>query len=152
MRLARDRWAAAVLLLFGLAGAVEAGRLSIGAPGRPGPGFFPFSIAVALSLVALALLVRPPRRGGPGAETEPSEPLRRGRAAWTLLTGVAYALFLEPLGFLLSTAGFLLILLSAIGPQRPAVAVVMAVMTSVLTYLLFKAWLGVQLPAGLLGL
>ncbi|MEK7879055.1 MAG: tripartite tricarboxylate transporter TctB family protein, partial [candidate division NC10 bacterium] len=53
----RDLWAAGVLLAFGLAGTVEAWRLPVGEAGRPGPGFFPFWLAVAFTIATLALFV-----------------------------------------------------------------------------------------------
>ena len=115
----RDRAAAAVLLLFGLGGTVEAYRLTIGAPGRPGPGFFPFWLALALSLVALALLA-----------------------------AAAYAGALEPLGFLLTTFLFLLFMLRAIEPRRWISSIAISAATAVASHLVFKVWLAVQLPAG----
>lgn len=143
----RHRAAAAVLLLFGLAGTVEAARLTVGDPGRPGPGFFPLSLAVALSLVALALLVRAPR---PIPKTGPAvpEPVHHAKAAGTLLAGVAYACALEPLGFLATTLLLLLFLLRAIEPQPWTLTVTLSSAIALLTYLVFKVWLGVQLPAG----
>lgn len=149
--LMRDRAAAAVLLLFGLAGAVEARKLAVGDLSRPGPGFFPFYLALALSLVSLALLMRSLRARAPMAEPAPAEPVRRVKAAWTLLAGVAYAFALDPLGFLVATFLFLLFLFSAIAPQRWMVAVATSLTTSLVTYLVFKVWLGAQLPSGVLG-
>ena len=55
----RAQAAAAVLLVVGLGGAIEARRLTISDPGHPGPGFYPFWLALALCLVALAPLLRP---------------------------------------------------------------------------------------------
>ncbi|HEV8640611.1 MAG TPA: tripartite tricarboxylate transporter TctB family protein [Methylomirabilota bacterium] len=143
----RERVAAAVLLLFGLAGAVEAARLTVGEPSRPGPGFFPFWLAVALCLVSLALLALPPR-GRPTTAPTTLEPAHRARAVGTLLAGVAYAFALEPLGFLATTFLFLAFLFRAAEPQPWVVSVALSVTTAVLTYVVFKMWLGVQLPSG----
>lgn len=141
----RDRVAAAVLLLFGLGGAIEAHRLRIGEPGHPGPGFFPFGLAVALGLVALLLLLQPavPR---PAAAT--AERLRHGKAVLALLAAAGYAFALEPLGFLLATFVFLLFMLRAIEPRPWISSVTIAAATAIASHLVFKVWLAVQLPAG----
>ena len=143
----RDRAAAAVLLLFGLGGTVEAYRLTIGAPGRPGPGFFPFWLALALSLVALALLVRrAPAAARPVVVT--AGRLRHGKVVLALLAAAAYAGALEPLGFLLTTFLFLLFMLRAIEPRRWISSIAISAATAVAGHLVFKVWLAVQLPAG----
>lgn len=143
--ISRDRVAAAVLLLFGLGGTIEAYRLRIGEPGHPGPGFFPFGLAVALGLVALALLLQP---AVPRPAPATSERLRHGKVVLALLASAGYAFALEPLGFLLTTFVFLLFMLSAIEPRRWISSVTISAATAVASHLVFKVWLAVQLPAG----
>ena len=63
---------------------------------------------------------------------------------------LVYALVLEPLGFLLATFGLLLFFFKALQRQRWLVAVGGAVATSLVSHLVFKVWLGVNLPGGLL--
>ena len=142
----RERAAAAILLLFGLAGAFEARRLAVGDASRPGPGFFPFWLAVALCVVAVALLLQ---RGHP-AGPRPAEPagLRRGKVVLTLVAGLGYAVVMEPLGFTVTTFLFLLFLLTLIEPQRRIASLTISAVTSAASYLVFKVWLAVQLPAG----
>lgn len=145
--MSRDRVAALALLLVGLGGAFGASRLTIGGPGRPGPGFFPFWLALALCAVAVALLLRrPPAAPQPGAVT--AERLRHGKVALALAAGAAYAVALDPLGFLLTTFLFLLFLLRAVDPRHWSSALLISAATSVACHLLFKVWLDVQLPGG----
>ena len=142
----RDRGAALVLLLFGLAGTIEASRLTIGGPARPGPGFFPFWLALALSLVAAALLVRP--APAIGADARATTGVRHRRVALALAAGALYAALLEPLGFLLTTVLFLVFLLRAVEPRRWRSSIVIAAATALVCQIVFKTWLDVQLPAG----
>jgi putative tricarboxylic transport membrane protein len=143
----RDRVAAAALLLFGIGGAVAASRLTIGEPGRPGPGFFPFWLALALCPVALALLIRrPPGTPRPGGVAE--ERRRPGKAALALAASLAYAGALEPVGFLLTTFLFLFFLLRTIESRPWISSVAIAAVTSAASHVVFKVWLAVQLPAG----
>jgi putative tricarboxylic transport membrane protein len=145
--MSRERVAALALLLFGLGGVFGASRLTIGGPGRPGPGFFPFWLALALCVAAVALLLR----RSPAPPQPPAvlaERLRYGKVVLALAAGAAYAAALGPLGFLLTTFLFLLFLLRAVDPRRWSSALVISAATSVASHLLFKVWLDVQLPAG----
>jgi len=145
-----DLWSGGVLLLFGLLAALEAGKLTVGEPGRPGPGFFPFFLAVALSLVALALLVRSVLKAGKSEAVHQGSAVlvRWGKVASTLVGLFAYAFLLEPLGFLLATVLLMLFLFRAVDPVRWAAAAGGALATSLLSYTLFKFGLGVRLPPG----
>lgn len=145
--MSRDRRAAAVLLVFGLGGAVAASRLTIGEPARPGPGFFPFWLALALCPVALALLLRR-APGAPRPEGVVEERRRPGKAALALAASLAYAGALEPVGFLLTTFLFLFFLLRTIESRSWISSVTIAVVASAASHVVFKVWLAVQLPAG----
>lgn len=146
----RDPWAAGVLLCFGLAAIVEARRLAVGEAGQPGPGFFPFWLAVAFTLVTAALFVLSFRSR---QEVESvSEPVRWRPLGLTFLSLLGYALALEPLGFLLATFLLMLVLFRSVEPLGWPAAVGGSLATSLLAYALFKVWLQVQLPAGPWGL
>jgi putative tricarboxylic transport membrane protein len=142
----RDRIAALVLLLLAVGGALEASRLAIGDPAHPGPGFFPLCLALALGVVAVALL-RQPARVPSGSALAP-EGLRPRRAALALAASVAYAFALEPIGFVVTTATFLLFLLKVIEARGWRSSLVIALAAAIACHVLFKVWLAVQLPAG----
>ncbi len=146
-----DLGSALFLLLFGLAAALEARRLALGTPGRPGPGFFPFYLGAALGLVALALLLRAAWRGGSeaAASAEADEGLQRWKVPVTLAALFVYAFVLEPLGFVVGTALLIFFLFRVIEGYSWAMAVGGSILTAGFSYALFKVWLGVQLPAGL---
>jgi putative tricarboxylic transport membrane protein len=141
----RDRIASAVLLAFGLVALEEARKLRFGSIARPGPGFFPVVLAAAFSLVCLTLLVRAVRAGG--------EPAPAGaRLGWrkivaTMAALFVYALLLEGLGFVIATFALLLFFFRALERQRWPVALLGSLATALLTYVVFKVWLHVQLPA-----
>jgi len=153
----RERVAATILLAASLAAIVEAHKLAVGSPGRPGPGFFPFYLAVALALVALVLVLQSLRARAPGPAASPPEVAsagdaqtrpRRAKVVLTLAAGLAYAFAFEPLGFALTTFVFLLFLLTVIEPQRPIVSLSTSAATALGAWLLFRVLLAVPLPAG----
>ncbi len=90
--------------------------------------------------------------GGSEIVVESAAPERPGgwpRVAVTLAVVAAYALLLEPLGYILATLlllGSLLILLR----QRALVTAAVSVVGAVGSYALFHTWLKVPLPMGIL--
>jgi hypothetical protein len=150
----RDLWAAGFLLFFGLVATVESWRLNIGAVGRPGPGFFPFYLALGLSIVGLALLVQPLliRQADDKAAQASKKPAATWKIAWILVGLVLYAYTFETIGFLLATFCLMIFLFRAVDPLSWPFTIGGSIASSLLTYWIFKMWLQVQLPAGPWGL
>ena len=152
----RDLGAAAVLLAFGLFALTQARGLRFGTVVAPGPGFFPLCLAGALCLTSLALFVSAWRATSPGAQGAPEgAPASVGGGQRFAVTGtlaalLVYALVLEWLGFLLATFALLLFFFRVLQRQSWVVVVTGSLATSVLSYLVFKTWLGINLPGGLL--
>jgi hypothetical protein len=73
----------------------------------------------------------------------------RFAVAGTLASLLVYALVLERLGFLVATIGLLLFFFRVLQRQSWLVAVTGSVATSLAAYLVFRIWLGVNLPGGL---
>ena len=142
----RDRAAAAVLLAFGLVALEEARKLRFGSIAKPGPGFFPVALAAAFSLVCLVLLVNALRARDAGATTG----VRLGwpKIVATMAALFVYAFVLERLGFVVATFALLLFFFKALERQRWLTALAGSLVTAFVTYLVFKVWLNVQLPAG----
>lgn len=118
----------------------------------PGPGFFPFWLALALGLVSLLMIVQ--------ATIGESEPMPAdfvpGRRGFLRVMAVVAALaltaaLLEPLGFRLTMFATLAFLLVALGRQSWFVTLAVASAGSFGTFLLFDRWLRVALPIGILG-
>lgn len=133
------------------AGVIHAGLdLELGSPGDPGSGFMLFWVGVAMVGLSAIVLVNGVR--GPA----PSRPLWRG-ARWSKIVAVvaalvAYAWLLERLGFVLTTVLLLVFLFKVVEPQRWWVALTGAVASALIAYVVFKMWLGAQLPAGVPGI
>jgi len=142
----RDRGAAAVLLVFGLIALEEARKLRFGSIAKPGPGFFPVVLAAAFSLVCVALLVNAMRKRD--ADAASGRRLVWPQIVATMAALFVYALVLELLGFVAATFALLLFFLKALERQRWVSALAGSLVTAFVTYLVFKVWLNVQLPAG----
>jgi putative tricarboxylic transport membrane protein len=141
----RDVGVAALTLTFGAAAAYESAKLPFGTVHSPGQGFFPWWVSAVIFLLALLLLFH--------ALTSRSSVAREGsgrvvKVAALLVILAAYTLLLEPLGYPLSTFFLVLFMLRATYPQGWTVALGMALISAVGSYIVFAVWLGVPLPRG----
>ena len=150
----RDGWAGLVVLAF----CAVLWWLTLGIRGNPlvpiGPEFYPrivigFTAALAALLVAADLVGR---RTGARARPAPAARLNYVLVAATFAAFGAYVLALPWLGFRVAT--FLYVLAAAALLARPrdakgwAKLVVLAGVTTLVTYLVFERYLTVLLPRG----
>ena len=141
------RVAAAILVLFGAAFVLEARRYPFGTPNAPGAGFLPLVLGALFTLLALLLLVRP---GHPLADSAlPPDRQAAGRIVTTVLGLAAAVALLERLGFLVVGTLLMLALLLFLD-RRPLRAAILAPGVTLFTYVVFKVWLKVPLPSGVL--
>ena len=142
----RDVVVAAATLALGATAVYESAKLPFGTAHNPGPGFFPWwtsAVIVLLALVLLAQALTSRSRTAPGQG--PSRILKVG--ALLAVLG-AYVLLLEPLGYPLCAFLLVLFMLRVTDPRRWGVALGMAAITAVGSYVLFAVWLSVPLPPG----
>jgi putative tricarboxylic transport membrane protein len=145
---------AAFLLFLGAFICWEARKLEYGRIVKPGPAFFPFWLGVALMIVSVALIWRMAREKTDRSVSSPDlwKGLRWEKVLYSLAALSLYAFFLESLGYILATCLLMVFFFRAIEPQRWFVVIFGAVVTSFITYALFRLWLQVQLPMGLWGM
>jgi putative tricarboxylic transport membrane protein len=112
-----------------------------------GPAFLPFWTGIVLAACGLWLCARS------DADPDVSWPTSRGfaRAAAGFVLLLLYALALQPLGYLISTAIFLVITILLLEPVRRTRALVVGVASAAFLFLIFRVWLRIPLPGGVLG-
>ena len=137
---------AAVMALLGVIAVIGSLQVGIGW-GAEGPksGFFPFWISAVLFLLGLCLLfqaltLRP--------STGRQDSGRIAKVAALLVVMATYTFLLDLLGYPLCTFLLVLFMLRATEPQRWTVALSMAAITAVGSYVVFAIWLSVPLPRG----
>jgi len=141
------RYTAAALVALGLAALYEASDLPFGTARQPDSGFFPISVAVALILLAALATAE----GPPPPRIEETPETGGTARIWVVIVALAvYAGVIAPIGFIVSTAALLVLLLRGIGRVSWTAAATGAVLASVGCYWLFTR-LGLPLPAGILG-
>jgi putative tricarboxylic transport membrane protein len=149
----RDQWSSLFWLVFAGVVCVASFRMGIGSFQVPGPGLLPLLAGGAVGGLSLLLLV---------TGTLKKEAGGRICELWTGTTWktvalvsaslVIYALVLTRLGFLIATFVLMTLLFSILGRSRLWIRVAVALVTVLVAYGVFRMWLDVQLPKGLLGL
>jgi len=142
---------ALIWLLFALYTCVESLRLPLGSWRDPGPGFLPLGAGFCLAILsAIAYFQRGSRKG------EESQGSRDSKGRWKcilfiLLALCGYSVFLDFLGFLLTTFLLLLLLFRFVEPQPWKIVIGGSLLASAASYVVFEIWLKTQLPRGILG-
>lgn len=125
-------------------------KLPFGSFATPGAGFLPFSVGVLMFLLSLILFIQSFSKGEEGRKTLWAKG-GSGRVLLILLSLVLYGLFLEKLGFILTTFLLMGFLLLAIGKVRKPIVILLSLVSSLGCYGVFQVWLNVQLPRGIFG-
>ena len=120
----------------------------VGSPKSPGAGFWPLLIALTMAGLGTMLIVRPgyaqPSGAPPGS--------RWGRFGIALGTLAFYVVALEPLGYLVTTAVLLFVQLRWVESRSWRGSAWTAVLTALISLLLFRTLLKVPLPVGVIPL
>jgi putative tricarboxylic transport membrane protein len=141
----RDAAVTAAALVLGAAALYEASKLPFGTVHNPGQGFFPWWTSAVIVLLGFILLFQALRSRSSAAGEHPG---RIAKVALLLAALAAYTFLLEPLGYMICTFLLVLFMLRVTDPQRWAVALGMAALTAVGSYVVFAMWLSVPLPRG----
>ena len=143
---------AIVLLAVAVLAGQEAVELTYWTALGPGPGFFPFWLAVMLGALSLVLCVRslPAMRGG---KWEGVLPDRDVRAKMAIVVGAlgGVVVLLEPLGFRLTMLAMYLVVLYGLGRRDFLLSPLIALLGSFGAFHVFTQWLAVPLPTGIFG-
>ena len=149
----RDQWSGLFWLAFAGLVCAASFRMGIGSFQVPGPGLLPLLAAGAVGLLALLLIVTgtlKKEKGGRIGELWTGTTWKKVVLVSASL--LIYALVLTRLGFLIGTFGLMTLLFGVLGRSRWWIRVIVALVTVLAAYALFRVWLDVQLPKGLLGL
>lgn len=149
----QEQYSSLFLMIFSAGICLSSFQIGIGTLHTPGSGFFPFWGAVTLGLFSLAnfLVATIKRRRAIQHVTSWGDSISWKNLSLTFSFLVVYPLFLNTLGFLLSTFLFFSLFLRFIGPQKWSIVLGLSAAAAVLTYLVFQYWLKVQFPASIFG-
>ena len=120
----------------------------------PGPGFHPFWLGICLAVLSLCLLFNTLLRKGSTEDGKRRLPGGKSllRVGLILLFTAGLASFMTSLGFILSVALFVFVILFVLERYTLFKSVLYGILMSGAVLLIFRLWLDVDLPKGLIGL
>lgn len=127
---------------------VTSWRFGLGTPVSPGPGFWPFLIALTILGLGAALALRPDR----GFRAPCTAGSRWTSLGIALATLVFFVVGLEPLGYPLATVILLVVQFRWVEGRTWCTAVLIAALASAVSFVLFRFLLRIPLPAGVMPL
>ena len=146
----RDLISGIFLILLSLCVCVMAYKLGLGTGSEPGAGFAAFGIAALLGLLSVWMFVnafiRALKRGS--MKKADVQKIMWKKPLLILVILVAYGVFFNSLGFPLSTFLLMVLLVGIFGRRRLSVALIVSILTVVLSYTLFVVALRLPLPMG----
>jgi len=142
-------------LVIGVYTASHAYQLGLGHLRHPGPGFIFFLSALFLIILSATDLAGS-FFGKPKMDKEKERQHIWRNVRWEkvllVLGGVSvYIYFLNLAGFWVSTFLLMLFLYKVVEPTKWRIAIVSSLITILLSYGIFKVWLDVEFPIGILG-
>jgi len=143
----RDRLSGVLIIIFSGVTIYLAFKLPMGKTGKPGPGIFPLILGVVIGLLSLLLFLRTLRSKGEFGTEE--IPTTKWRLVYLLGDLCLYAFLLRPLGFLISTWIFLIVL-KPIVKKKWIPVLLGSLFISVTLFCFFNYLLKVELPMGIL--
>ena len=139
-----------IWLIVALSFFAEGLNLEIGPLSAPGPGFFPMALGAALFFLSLSQMIialrakeEPSRKEPFLAQLRISPPILA-----SLLALIFYMIFLNVLGYILTTFLFIFFLITFISKKPLRFSIFIAILTSTLSYTIFRIALAIPLPKG----
>ena len=126
-------------------------QLGLGTLHQPGPGFLFFWIGLITAILSLIVVLVSLKKPSPREVQQ--RILGRGhvtKIVLVLLSLFLYALLIEWLGFLIVTLLFFIFLLGVVEKRKWLPAVLVSLIVTAMSYLVFETGLQSQLPKGLL--
>jgi putative tricarboxylic transport membrane protein len=148
----RDLVSSIIWMTLGILFVAGAWQQGLMRRGVPGPGFLPFFSGLALIFVSLFVFIPALSQGKrtPVGKFFPERDSLR-KLLLGLAALVAFGVAMEYAGYLLTTFLFMFFVIRIMEKKRWQIVGLVALLTAVLSYVLFVVLLEVQLPRGLLG-
>ncbi len=120
----------------------------------PGPGFHPFWLGIVLGGLSLFLLFNAFLRKGDKKDPESQLPAKKSllRVGLIVLLTAGFAFSMSTLGFVLTVTLFVFVILFVLERYTLFKSIFYGIIMSGAVFIIFRYWLDIDLPKGLVGL
>lgn len=148
----QDQYASLFWLIIGAVFTVSSFLYGVGSLSEPGPGFITFGAGAALTALSIVLFIISRSRGeGRQSLKQLWSGRQTSKVFYVMGLLIFYMLLVTPLGFLFSTFILLFLLFRVQGSYSMPKTILLACLSTAISFLVFDIWLGVQLPRGFMG-
>lgn len=146
-----DKITSSLWFCLGLYVAIKASSIGIGSMSNPGPGFIFLWGGMGLCLFSMIVFVSA-HFGKSGGKQKASlwKGIRWEKIILLILSLLIFTYFFEKIGFVVCVLLLMVYLFKGIEYQKWSIAILSAVLTSLMAYVVFALFLGCQLPRGIL--
>jgi putative tricarboxylic transport membrane protein len=137
-------------IIIAVVAALFAGQYGVWKVEKPGPGFLPFAICLILILLNALLIVKDSRNRQANKKIIIGPKWRN--IVFLMAASFIYTLLWDVLGFILNTFLLMGFSLKILGRESIIKSIMVAILISIVSYLIFKTYLSIELPAGILNL
>jgi putative tricarboxylic transport membrane protein len=146
-----DRPSGLFWLIFSVFASYESYKLGLGTLHQPGPGFLFFWTGIVTTILSLTVILRSFGKRPAGKPDESISGMRKvTKIVLVLLSLFLYAALMEWMGFLVVTLLLFIFLLGVIEKKRWSLSVLISLIVTGISYLIFEVVLQSQLPKGFL--
>ncbi len=146
-----DRASSLFWMAIGLGFIYGSVRLGLGTLGEPGSGFLSFVAGICLTLMALILFIHSfiREKALPDKISALWQGMKWHRSVMIALVLLGYILGLESIGFILCSLILIFLMLRVLEKYSWGKSILISVMASAFSYLIFSVLLKVMLPKGI---
>ena len=147
-----DRIFSFIWIVLGISQCVGSIPLGLGEWVEPGTGFMPFVIGLVMIALGIALFLEASTvlRKDPKIKISVWSDVYWRRVLYVVLLLAAYAVVLPKIGYLIATFLVMVFLLKSGEPVKWISAIVVGILASAISYIIFGVWLNVSFPRGIL--
>jgi hypothetical protein len=147
-----DRIFSFIWIVLGISQCVGSIPLGLGEWVEPGTGFMPFVIGLVMIVLGIALFLEASTvlRKDPKIKISVWSEVYWRRVLYVVLLLAAYAAVLPKIGYLIATFLVMVFLLKSGEPVKWISAIMVGILASAISYVIFGVWLNVSFPRGIL--
>lgn len=116
----------------------------------PSEGFFPLLLSIILGVLSLIIILQAWMQKKESVEILKILGPKKGKFILYIVSFIGFGLFFKNIGYSITLAAFMLFILKIVEKQSWKLTIIVAVISIIVSYVVFSTFLSVPLPEGIL--